>query len=85
MMRIRKARHAKNLRQEDVAEKMNINLREYQRLERNSSGKNFNPTLFTLRALYHALELDPGDLLAEPSTEDIQELSKPHEPRADRR
>ncbi|MEM7738455.1 MAG: helix-turn-helix transcriptional regulator [Deinococcota bacterium] len=63
--RIRDARLAKHLRQIDVADRMNIGEREYQRLERASS-KGFNPTLETLRVLMLALELEPNDLLLEP-------------------
>ena len=83
-LRIRQARLAKGLRQTDVAALVGVRVREYQRLERHSTGKHFNPTLLTFRALGRALQLNPGELIKEPTPAELKCLNQPSEPRGDR-
>lgn len=83
-LRIREARLAKGLRQTDVAGALGIDVRDYQRLERSSKSKRFNPTLFTLRALGKVLDTDPGDLVKEPTAAELTLSGKAYEPRVDR-
>ncbi|CAN5847042.1 hypothetical protein BH24DEI2_BH24DEI2_24900 [soil metagenome] len=83
-LRIRKARLAKGLLQSDVAGALGIKVREYQRLERSSQSRRFNPTLLTLRALSKVLDLDIGDLVTEPTQAELNLAGQPDEPRLDR-
>ncbi len=73
-MRIRKARLARNLKQEDVAERTHLPLRSYQRFEARDEKRPFNPTLFSLLAVARAIGVDPGEFVKEPDEEEIRSL-----------
>jgi transcriptional regulator with XRE-family HTH domain len=72
--RIQKARLEKNLRQEDVAERLGISLRSYQRYESAESDKRFNPYALTLRRIALTLGVDTSDITRDPSTAEIRTL-----------
>lgn len=61
--RIRAARLASNLSQEEVAAAANIEPRTYQHLENPTAKRKFNPRLETLLAVARALNVDPGNLV----------------------
>ena len=61
--RIRAARLARNLSQEEVAAAANIEPRTYQHLENPTARRKFNPRLETLLAVARALSIDLGTLV----------------------
>ena len=62
-LRLRSARLARNLRQEDVAERTGMELRNYQRPESLTSKRRFNPTLLSLRGLANAVGISLSELM----------------------
>jgi transcriptional regulator with XRE-family HTH domain len=78
--RIKKARTAKKLRQEDAAELAGIELRNWQRLEGFNPRRKFNPTLETLRAVAHVLDITVGDLTKEPTLDELETLERNERP-----
>ena len=78
--RIREARLAQGLRQEDVAERTHLPLRTYQRFEAQEEKRPFNPTLFNLLAVARAIGVDLAEFTREPSDTELAEL-EPQEPR----
>jgi transcriptional regulator with XRE-family HTH domain len=75
--RIREARLAQGLRQEDVAEAAGLQLRTYQRFEALMAERgSFNPTLVSIRAIARSLNVDLETLGAEPSAQEIEAVNK---------
>jgi transcriptional regulator with XRE-family HTH domain len=74
--RIQKARLATELRQEDVAEKLGISVRSYQRYESETREQKFNPYATTLRGIALALGVDVGNMLREPTKREFDELNR---------
>jgi transcriptional regulator with XRE-family HTH domain len=74
--RIQKARLAKDLRQEDVADKLGISVRSYQRYESETREQTFNPYAATLRGIALALNVDVGHMLREPTKQEFDELNR---------
>jgi transcriptional regulator with XRE-family HTH domain len=75
--RIRKARNALGLTQEEVAELVDMTLEHYQTFEivrALQKGKRFNPTLKNLRGIAKAVRTPLSTLIAEPNTDEIKEL-----------
>ncbi|HEX7005386.1 MAG TPA: helix-turn-helix transcriptional regulator [Trueperaceae bacterium] len=72
--RIKLARLARSLRQEDVAERLGISLRAYQRYEGEDTSREFNPYVLTMRRIARTLGEDPGAILGEPTQSEIGEL-----------
>lgn len=68
-LRVRQAREARGLRQEDVAEVAGLPLRVYQRME--GAGA-YNPTVLTLRSVAHGLGLTMPDLTGEPTSDEFE-------------
>jgi transcriptional regulator with XRE-family HTH domain len=84
--RIQQARVARNLRQEDVAERLGIAVRSYQRYESEAREKAFNPYAATLRGIALALGVDVGTITREPSNREFEELkAEPRRSRARRK
>jgi transcriptional regulator with XRE-family HTH domain len=79
--RIQRARLAKKLRQEDVAEQLGISLRSYQRYEGTGTDKAFNPYVLTLRRIALALGEDTGSITREPSESEKRSLETSEKPR----
>ena len=76
-MRIRLARLAKGIKQEDIAERASLQLRSYARFEAVKPDRGrFNPTVGTLRLIATALELDLPALLQEPDESEVDLLKK---------
>ena len=73
-LRIRQLRLEKNLRQEDVAEKLHISLRSYQRFESQASGKPFDPKLTSLLAIAEALRVDICELVGAPNKRELRQV-----------
>ena len=78
--RIKAARAAKKIRQEDAAELSGIELRNWQRLEGFNPRRKFNPTLETLRAVAHVLDTTVGDLTKEPTLDELEMLKRNERP-----
>jgi transcriptional regulator with XRE-family HTH domain len=78
--RIKAARVAKKIRQEDAAELSGIELRNWQRLEGFNPRRKFNPTLETLRAVAQVLEITVGDLTKEPTPDELETLERNEQP-----
>ncbi|MEX2534142.1 MAG: helix-turn-helix transcriptional regulator [Trueperaceae bacterium] len=74
--RIQQARLARELRQEDVADRLGISLRAYQRYEGVETAKEFNPYVLTLRRIASTLGEDAGHILREPSRTEVQALDR---------
>jgi transcriptional regulator with XRE-family HTH domain len=74
-MRIKAARIARGLRQDDAAELAGIEPRSYQRLEAANAQRKFNPTLETLRAIAGVLGVTVAELTAEPTADELQAVS----------
>jgi transcriptional regulator with XRE-family HTH domain len=72
--RIRAARLARDLRQEDVADKLGISIRSYQRYESEAPDKRFNPYALTLRRIAMTLGEDVGELVREPSRGELEAI-----------
>lgn len=72
--RIQRARLARNLRQEDVADKLGISVRSYQRYESEAREKTFNPYAATLRGIALAIGEDIGNLMREPTEQEFDAL-----------
>jgi DNA-binding XRE family transcriptional regulator len=70
--RIKAARIARGLRQDDAAELAGIEPRSYQRLEAANAQRKFNPTLETLRAIAGVLGVTVAELTAEPTVEELR-------------
>jgi transcriptional regulator with XRE-family HTH domain len=83
--RIQQARLAMDLRQEDVAEKLGISVRSYQRYESEGPDKRFNPYALTLRRIAVTLGEDVGDIVREPSAGEVRALDQPERRRRARR
>ncbi len=83
--RIRGARLAKGLRQEDVAERVNMPLRSYQRFEAQHEKRLFNPTLFNLLAVARAIGVDLCEFTCEPSEAELKGLEESEKPGRARR
>ena len=76
-MRIRKARLAKGIRQEDLAELAGLQLRSYARFEAVKPDRGrFNPTVRTLRIIAKALDLELPDLMHEPQESELRLLKQ---------
>ena len=73
--RIKAARIARGLRQDDAAELAGIEPRSYQRLEAANAQRRFNPTLETLRAIAGVLGVTVSELTAEPSLDELQAVN----------
>lgn len=73
-LRLRSARLARNLRQEDVAERTGMELRNYQRLESLTSRRRFNPTLLSLRGLANAVGISLSELVRDATLEELASL-----------
>ncbi len=73
-LRIRRTRLERNLRQEDVAERLHISLRSYQRFESQARGKQFDPKLTSLLAIAEALRVDVGELVGAPSQRELRQV-----------
>jgi transcriptional regulator with XRE-family HTH domain len=78
-MRIRDARAKSKARQEDIAERVDMPVRSYQRFEAFQSVKPFNPTILWLRRIAHALGTELSDLVREPTSEEIERARFPPE------
>jgi transcriptional regulator with XRE-family HTH domain len=77
--RIRKARNARGMTQEEAAELADMALRHYQRFEIESAligERDFNPKIKTLKAICEAIKLPLTKLVIEPSADEIQELKR---------
>jgi transcriptional regulator with XRE-family HTH domain len=75
--RIREARLAQGLRQEDVADTAGLQLRTYQRFEALKAERgSFNPTLLSIRAIARALGVALDALDAEPSVQELEAVKK---------
>ena len=72
-MRVREARRATNLKQEAVAEQVDLTLRHYQRYEARTKYV-FAMSLLTLRRIAQVLGADIATLTSEPSEKDIEKL-----------
>ncbi len=70
-MRLSNARRRAGLTQEEAADLAGLPVRTYQGLEGIRDGRNFNPTLLTLRAVAQALKTTIGELSSEPTSEDL--------------
>jgi transcriptional regulator with XRE-family HTH domain len=79
--RIKAARTARNLRQEDAAEAAGIELRNWQRLEAVNPARKFNPTLETLRAVSRITGVTVSDLTREPTLDELAALKKVGRPK----
>lgn len=75
-MRIREARLARKLSQEDMAERTELPLRSYQRFEAKSEKRSFNPSLFNLLAVARAMKVDLAEFVREPMIEEIEALEE---------
>jgi transcriptional regulator with XRE-family HTH domain len=75
--RIRAARLAHNLSQDEVAAAAGLETRTYQHLENPAPSRKFNPRLETLLDVAGALGVGLADLVREPNTEDLKTLEKP--------
>ena len=78
-MRVREARIAVNLRQEDAAEAADVQLRTYQRFESMHDKKEFNPSILTIRDVAHAVGLTMCALTKEPTPEELERVQQPLE------
>ncbi|WP_189007852.1 helix-turn-helix domain-containing protein [Deinococcus roseus] len=68
--RIRETRKQTRLTQEEVADKMDISVRMYQRFEAENPREGFNPTLLNLLAYCEAVGIEITWLLRKPETPD---------------
>ncbi|MEX2540765.1 MAG: helix-turn-helix transcriptional regulator [Trueperaceae bacterium] len=75
--RIRMARLSRGLRQEDVAEKLGISVRSYQRYEMGRLDKRFNPYALTLRRIAVTLGEDVAEIVREPTNGELRALESP--------
>ena len=73
--RVREARRRTKLSQEQVAERVDVTLRHYQRYEA-TTPPGFNASLLTLRAIGKVLEVDIASLVREPSLEEAEEIEE---------
>ena len=73
--RVREARRRTKLSQEQVAERVDITLRHYQRYEATTK-PGFNASLLTLRAIGRVLEVDIATLVREASSEEAIEVKE---------
>ena len=78
-LRVRDARIAMDLRQEDAAEAANLQLRTYQRFESPHDKKEFNPSIMTVRAVAQAVGLTMCALTLEPTQTELERIGKPLE------
>jgi transcriptional regulator with XRE-family HTH domain len=74
-MRIREARKAASLKQEEVAERVDLIHRHYQRYEA-ASYPGFAMSLLTLRKIAKVLNCQVSDLVKEPTSDEVKRLSK---------
>jgi transcriptional regulator with XRE-family HTH domain len=74
-MRIRQARKIANLKQEEVAERVDLTHRHYQRYEA-SSYPGFAMSLLTLRKIAKVLKTELSNLVAEPNDEELRAIKK---------
>ena len=74
-MRIREARKAASLNQEEIAEKVDLTHRHYQRYEA-ASYPGFAMSLLTLRKIAKVLDCEVSDLVREPSAKELERLKK---------
>lgn len=72
-LRIRRVRLERNLRQEDVAERLGISPRSYQRFE-SQSGRPFEPKLTSLVGIAEVLELDICELVKAPDRRELRQV-----------
>jgi transcriptional regulator with XRE-family HTH domain len=76
-MRIHMARLAKGIRQEDIAELAQLQLRSYARFEAIKPDKGrFNPTVRTLRMIAKTLDLELPELMHEPRETELALLEE---------
>jgi transcriptional regulator with XRE-family HTH domain len=75
--RIRAARIAQNLSQDEVANAAGLETRTYQHFENPIPSRKFNPRLETLLAVARAIGAELTELLRPVSAEDIQALEQP--------
>ena len=71
--RVREARRETGLSQEQVAERVDVTLRHYQRYEAKVP-PGFNASLLTLRVIGKVLKVDITSLVREPSPEELAEV-----------
>jgi transcriptional regulator with XRE-family HTH domain len=74
-MRIREARKAASLKQEEVTERVDLTHRHYQRYEA-ASYPGFAMSLLTLRKIAKVLHCQVSDLVKEPTSDEVKRLSK---------
>jgi transcriptional regulator with XRE-family HTH domain len=74
-MRIRQARKIANLKQEEVAEQVDLTHRHYQRYEA-ASYPGFAMSLLTLRKIAEVLQTNISDLVAEPNDNELKSIKK---------
>jgi DNA-binding XRE family transcriptional regulator len=74
-MRIREARKATSLKQEEVAEKVELTHRHYQRYEA-ANYPGFAMSLLTLRKIAKVLNREMSDLVKEPSAKELERLKE---------
>jgi transcriptional regulator with XRE-family HTH domain len=72
--RIRAARLGLGLRQEQVAARIGIDPRNYQRLESLTLKQSINPGILTIRQIALALEINLAELIVEPTAEELEAL-----------
>lgn len=75
--RIRAARIAQNLSQDEVANAAGLETRTYQHLENSTLRRKFNPRLETLLAVARAIGVELEELVRPVSGEEIQALEQP--------
>lgn len=74
--RIREARQATSLTQQEVAEQLHLTLRHYQRLERSSAKRITDPSIALLRRLASVLNVNICHLVKEPTEVEVQNLEE---------
>ena len=75
--RIRAARIAQNLSQDEVANAAGLETRTYQHFENPTPSRKFNPRLETLLAVARAIGVELVELVCPISAEDLQALEQP--------
>jgi transcriptional regulator with XRE-family HTH domain len=78
-MRVRNAREALSLHQEDVAELCGMSERSYRRFEAFAAKTRLNPTLLSLYRISQALGVTVSELTKEPTKEEIKQSRIPPE------
>ncbi|GEM50050.1 helix-turn-helix domain-containing protein [Deinococcus cellulosilyticus] len=74
--RIREARRATSLTQQQVADELHLTLRHYQRLERSSAKRITDPSIGLLYRLARILKVELCHLVREPTQLELQNIEK---------